>query len=145
VIRLLAEIVSKGGSLLLGVGPQPDGTLSVAQVRRLKEIGDWLKVNGSAIYGTRTATIDTDGKNFFTKGKDGKIYVIIPFEEGKPVPAKITWKGNLPKKGKSVQLLMNGSSIKWTMRGDAAEVTLPRDVTRLPAYPAVAFSFYPAK
>lgn len=142
VIRLLSEIVSKGGSLLLGVGPQPDGTLSTAQVTRLEEIGDWLKLNGSAIYGTRTADIDTDGKNFFTRGKDGKIYVIIPFEEGKPVPGKVTWKGILPAKGKEVQLLMNGSHVRWTMRGDVVEVTLPKAVTRLNSYPAVAFSFY---
>lgn len=52
LIRMLVEIVSKGGNLLLNVGPTLNGTIPVEFVDRLKEIGKWMKVNGEAIYGT---------------------------------------------------------------------------------------------
>lgn len=141
VIRLLAEIVAKGGSLLLGVGPGNDGTLSDLQISRLKEIGEWMKVNGAAIYGTRTEEVYTDNTNFFTKGKNGESYAIIPLEENKPVPSSVTWRANLPKKGSDIKLLMNGKRVKWTRSGDSITISLPDDVKKLKTYPAFAFSF----
>ena len=54
VIHSLIEIVAKGGNLLLGIGPKPDGTLTPEALQRLKEIGTWVQKNGAAIYNTRT-------------------------------------------------------------------------------------------
>ena len=42
------------GCLLLGVGPTPDGIIEDEVTKRLHEIGQWLKINGKAIYATRT-------------------------------------------------------------------------------------------
>ena len=53
LIRELIEIVSNGGNLLLNVGPTGDGRIPVIMQQRLIDIGDWLEVNGEAIYGTR--------------------------------------------------------------------------------------------
>lgn len=52
LIRMLVEVVSKGGNLLLNVGPKPDGTIQDDFVSRLKAMGRWMEVNGDAIYGT---------------------------------------------------------------------------------------------
>ena len=52
LIGLLVETASKGGNLLLNVGPRADGTLPDQSVERLREIGAWMRVNGSAIYGS---------------------------------------------------------------------------------------------
>ncbi len=52
LIRTLIEVASKGGNLLLNVGPTPEGTIQPEFEERLLEIGKWLKVNGEAIYGT---------------------------------------------------------------------------------------------
>lgn len=52
IIRDLVDIVSKNGCLLLNVGPLSDGSISAAEREVLLGIGDWLQVNGEAIYGT---------------------------------------------------------------------------------------------
>lgn len=48
----LIDIASKGGNFLLNVGPTAEGIIPKPSVRRLREIGAWLEVNGEAIYGT---------------------------------------------------------------------------------------------
>ena len=55
LIHNLCDIASKGGNYLLNVGPTEKGEIPAPSIERLKEIGAWLKVNGSAIYGTRAA------------------------------------------------------------------------------------------
>jgi len=50
----LVDIVSKNGCMLLNIGPKPDGTIPKEEQRMLLEMGTWLKLNGEAIYGTRS-------------------------------------------------------------------------------------------
>lgn len=52
LIRLLVDIVSKGGNFLLNVGPTPEGEFPSDAVARLRDLGAWMKRNGEAIYGT---------------------------------------------------------------------------------------------
>jgi len=51
-VFILVDTVSRGGNLLLDIGPRGDGTIPVIMEQRLKEIGDWMRINGEAIYGT---------------------------------------------------------------------------------------------
>jgi alpha-L-fucosidase len=55
LVLVLIDLTSRGGNLLLDIGPTGDGRIPVIMQQRLIEIGDWLKVNGEAIYGTRFA------------------------------------------------------------------------------------------
>ena len=52
LIRTLVDVASKGGNLLLNVGPTPEGTIQPEFQERLRGIGQWLAVNGDSIYGT---------------------------------------------------------------------------------------------
>ena len=63
IIRQLCDIVSKNGNLLLNVGPRKDGTFAKEAEESLIEVGDWLRVCGEAIYGTRPFTVFGEGSH----------------------------------------------------------------------------------
>ena len=141
VIHSLVEVVAKGGSLLLGIGPKPDGTLPQIVENRLQEVGDWLKVNGKAIYETRTAEHYQDGRVFFTRDKNNRFYAIALLDENKPLPKSIEWSGNRPAKGSKITLLENGKALRWVQEGEKIKVFLPKSAVKRGNQPALAFSF----
>jgi alpha-L-fucosidase len=136
VIHCLAEIVAKGGNLLLGFGPTPDGLLPEDVVERLHEIGQWTQRNGKAIYNTRNTPHYHDGQTWFTESRDGRtVYAIHCVDEHAPASRTVRWKGNLPAKGSKVILLHTGKAVKWKTEGDEVVVRLPAGLPpKLPAY-----------
>jgi alpha-L-fucosidase len=143
VIHDLIEIVAKGGSLLLGVGPKPDGTLDKEAISRLEKIGAWMRENDHAIYNTRITEKYRDGEIFFTKGKDQTKYALVRLAEGEPVPATVSWGENLPLKGSKIILLATGQSVRWKIVDGKVQVSVPQSFRNQNAeYPALAFSFH---
>jgi alpha-L-fucosidase len=57
----LLDVVSKNGALLLNVGPKPDGSFEPEERDLLYRIGDWLALNGEAIYGTSPFAVSGEG------------------------------------------------------------------------------------
>lgn len=146
VIHTLIEVVAKGGSLLLGIGPKPDGTFPEEATARLAEVGEWMDKNGAAIYNTRITPNYQDGNTFFTENKKaGNRYALVCLKEGQAMPTEVEWKGNVPKKGTIITLLQTGESVKWKQEGERVKIILPTSIKKgQQVYPALAFAFQPA-
>ncbi len=145
VIHTLVEVVAKGGSLLLGVGPKPDGTLPDEVVLRLQEIGKWTARNGKALYGTRTTKNYHQGNTWFTQSKDGQTFFAIHcLDVKKTMPKVISWSGNTPQKGTAVTHIPTGKKMKWFVKGGKTTVELPSAIASNKDNIALAFSYKPA-
>ena len=132
ILEMLVQIVSRGGNLLLNVGPRPDGTLEETAYERLREIGDWMQVNSEGIYGTKPYTICQDGKVCFTT-KDGYVYAFyIADEDETEMPSEITFKGVVPAGQKnSVTLLGYDRPLAWSGDGEGGlRVVIPEKVRK---------------
>lgn len=107
LVRKLVECVSKGGNMILNVGPDAKGNFPKESVRILHEIGIFMRENGDSIYGCGACAAKPEGMYRLTR-KGSRIYVHIfentigPF----PIPG-------IPKdKVKGVRLLRDGSEVK---------------------------------
>jgi alpha-L-fucosidase len=107
IIRTLVNVVSRGGSLLLNVAPGPDGQLDSMAYVRLNEVGEWLKVNGEAVYGTRGAG---DRK---TRSQDGSEYAFFSLRADETQPSHLTFTDRASPPGEEVTILGCNTKIKW--------------------------------
>lgn len=124
LIRNLIDISSKGGNYLLNIGPQPDGAFPAASIERLREIGNWMKVNGEAIYASKASplgplnwgrcTMKSAGKNtllylsVFDWPSDGKL--LVPAIKNKII---------------SVKLLASEQNLNMHTKGELSWIDLP--------------------
>ena len=79
LIHNLVDVVAKGGNYLLNVGPTAEGLIPQESIDRLLEIGQWLEVNGEAIYSTKRAAHFTEGDLIrYTSAKNNEqLYAIV--------------------------------------------------------------------
>ena len=130
-VELLVDVVSRGGNLLLNVGPTADGRIPVIMQDRLLAIGHWLEINGEAIYGTtRWEEADPDLRKqgiYFTR-RGLSIYLIATqWPKSAIVIPRIMPVDN-------VSFLGLDSRIEWTQSGDVLRVVFPRiSATSLPS------------
>ncbi len=76
LIRYLVRAAGKNANLLLNLGPQPNGELPAVGVERLKEMGEWMKVYGETIYGTRAGEVAPHKWGVSTR-KDNRLFIHI--------------------------------------------------------------------
>ncbi len=123
IIKKLVDIVSKGGNYLLNIGPGPNGELDPVAYLRLKEIGNWIKINGEAIYGTRMFSVFKEGDSIrFTRSKDNTTTYIFLFNFPKD---KLVLKKIKPSKNTSIQLLGASGQLLWQQKEGGVEINIP--------------------
>jgi alpha-L-fucosidase len=120
LVHQLIDIVSRGGNLLLNIGPAADGTIPVIMQQRLKDIGDWLKVNGEAIYGTTVwnGPDKLKEKDIYFTRKGNDLYLIVT-----------KWKDKIELRGlpavKNVVMPGYNGTINWKYNGGKLYIKAP--------------------
>jgi alpha-L-fucosidase len=111
IVQNTVDIASKGGNYLLNVGPKADGTFPQESIDLLKGMGEWMKINGESIYGTKASPFGSfpwGRLSVFDWPRDGKL--TIPGFEHEIL---------------SAQLLANAASLKTEMNNDGLVIFLP--------------------
>jgi alpha-L-fucosidase len=124
LIDNLIDIAAKGGNYLLNVGPTAAGIIPQESVVRLKDMGDWLKINGEAIYATNSLKQYKEGNNIkFTTSKSGKyVFAIITAK----ATDTLSISSVIPVDGAKVFMLGVKKPLKWTTENGKTTFTLPK-------------------
>ena len=146
IVHLLADVVSKNGNLLLNIPLPGHGIPDTDEYAFLNDFGEWMRLNGEAIYSTRPWKVDAEGP---TKGDGAKAYGALPTYV--PGDMRFTTKGDTlyaialawPENGRlvikslgldsphypgkiaRVGLLGSESSLQWSRDADGITVNLP--------------------
>jgi alpha-L-fucosidase len=133
VVRTLVECVSKGGNLILNVGPNCKGEIPEESVAILKEVGKWMKENGKSIYGCTFSEYEKPEWGRFTQNGN-KLYAHVLEEQVGAIC--------LPKmagKVKSMRLIKDGTEVKesffWNLKEYADNAYFFFDTHAMDCYP----------
>lgn len=120
LLETLCSLVSKGGNFLLNIGPDADGTIPVIMEERLLQMGDWLRVNGEAIYGTRIYTKKLQDGVYYTKKGDAVYAIINRFPFGSQVLNEVEYSSEL-----KASLLGSDAVLEIKDNAGKAEIVFP--------------------
>lgn len=154
VIRYLLEIVARDGAVGVSIPLRPDGSLDEGCVKMLKEVGEWMRINGQGIYGSSAWSVLGEGKDGklnvlpggfiganqanhsfyttdfrFTVGKDGAIYawcMTVPKAGDKLKIVSLGSDAGIGQKQvTSVELLGEKNKIEWKQEADGLSIIYP--------------------
>lgn len=112
VIRIFADVISKGGNLLLDIGPKADGTIPAEQVEIMKELGRWTKKHAEAIYGTQAGIPPEYFPGPTTLSADSTIlYLFVEHRPSGPIAIK-----GLKNKINRIRVVGEGTKLSWDIK-----------------------------
>ena len=112
LIQYLVKAAGKNGNLLMNIGPQPNGELPAISVERLREMGEWMKIYGETIYGTRGGVVEPRDWGVTTqKGKTLYVHILNLKDNALFLP----YSGN---KLRSAVVFNNREAVKFTQDKD---------------------------
>jgi alpha-L-fucosidase len=122
IVRNLIDIASKGGNYLLNVGPTAEGLIPQPSIERLAEVGQWMKANGEAIYGTTASPFPTQLAFGRATSKPGRLFLHVfdwPAAGSLRVPA---WGKTIRK---AYLLASPKAALKFTQSSEAVTIQVP--------------------
>ena len=117
---MLAQTASKGGNLLLSVGPDGEGRIPEASVKRLRQVGQWLEVNGESIYGTRSATLGQLPWGLVTRKSETLYLHVLHAPENREL-----FVPNVEQVSGNASLLATGEILQWQKVDGGMVIQLP--------------------
>ena len=118
----LVRAAGVGANLLLNIGPRPDGTIPPEAEQRLREIGQWLRANGGAIYGTRAGPIAPRSWGVTTQRGDTVFVHVLDWKDptlALPALGVGRWKARMWPTGAAVQLTTSNGGMMLTLPAEA--------------------------
>jgi len=128
VVETLIKTVGGDGNLLLNVGPMPDGRIEPQQVDLLRGVGEWLKVNGEGVYGTRGGPfLPTDRMASTCKEQFIYLHVMDPSLKEIVLP--------MPQGVKATRVsILGGKTVSYDNRERQLVIRVPQNLPDSPAY-----------
>lgn len=127
-IQLLADIVIKGGNLLLNIAPTPDGEWQQGAYDLLEEYKSWMNINSEAIYGTRALAPYKEGKIGITQKDEAKYLYYFADENENTLPSEVIVPFASPEKNVKVNLLGTKARLKWEKADSGFRIIIPEKV-----------------
>lgn len=124
LVRNLVDIASKGGNYLLNVGPTAEGEFPEESIKSLKGIGEWMKTNGEAVYGTKGSPLQPQSWGRITRKQKGNNTVLYLSVFEWPANGSLEVTG-LNKRVKSAAIIGSKSSVKSANGNGNTTFTLP--------------------
>lgn len=152
LVAELVDVVAKNGVLLLNIGPKADGTIAEQERELLVGLGDWLQVNGQAVYGSRPWVVPSEGPTLEVEGsfidteerrftaRDIRFTSQVRYGNTRVYATLLDWPadgvarieafgaaaGRLERGVVSVELLGHAGELEWHQGSDSLDVVLPR-------------------
>jgi alpha-L-fucosidase len=133
IIKNIIDCAAKGGGFMVGIGPDGNGWFHPKAIKELERTGEWLRINGEAIYATRAREVWHESEKIhFTRRKDNSaIYAIVQGWPGRTLKLSSINSADILK----VSLLGSDFQLKWRPDQEGIEISIPNELQRTQARP----------